>query len=252
MKLEAVNISFSYAEKKIIDDCSINLEPGKMTVITGPNGSGKTTLLHLLGGLLKPVSGTVTADGRELEKFSDIQRACTIGVLGQEKAPALDFSVYDRIMMGRFARLPRLFAPGRNDLDAVEHAMKLMGISSFAETPCNRISGGEYQKVLIAALLARQTPVMLLDEPTSALDPAGALAVMRILKKCSAEASVAVVTHDLSLAAAFADELVIVDHGKIFSAGTPEQILTGETIHAVYGCDSEIITSSRGPVVVFR
>lgn len=239
--LKAENISFSYSGKKVIDGCSIAFETGKLTFITGPNGSGKTTLLNLLGGLLKPESGSVTVNGTDLKKFTHIRRACHIGVLPQEKAPALDFSVAERIMMGRFARLPRLFAPGKADHDEVEKVMKLLDITEFAPKCCNRLSGGEYQKVLIASLLVRQTPVMLLDEPTSALDPAAAFRIMKILKELKKECAIGVVSHDLALGAAFADELVLVKNGRIFDSGKPEDVLDGKNIAELYNCPPEMI-----------
>ena len=252
MKLQAENIFFSYGSKKILENCSLTLTPGKLTVITGPNGSGKSTFVHLLGGLLQPGAGEVLLDGKNLKSFSHIERACRIGVLAQEKLPALDFSVAERIMMGRFAHLPRLFEPGPEDKKSVEEVMDYMGISSFGCTPCNQLSGGEYQKVLIAALLARKTSVMLLDEPTAALDPAGALRCMEIFRLLKDETAIALVTHDLTLAAAFADELILVNKGRIFAAGTPGDVLTKENIAAVYGCNAEILPSSTGPVAVFR
>ena len=250
--LEARQIAFSYGEKKIIDNTSLALKPGKITFITGPNGSGKSTLVHLLGGLLKPSQGEILLDGRSLESFSHTERACRTGVLTQEKSPALDFTVTERILMGRFARLPRLFDPGKEDLQIANECMELLKISSFAATPCNRLSGGEYQKVLIAALLAGKTPCMLLDEPTSALDPAGALHAMKIFQELKSSCAIGIVTHDLALAASFADELLLVSQGQIFASGTPEEVLTKENIAQVYNCGAEILRSSSGVVPLFR
>ena len=252
MFLDAKNLSFSYGGAKTLFDCSFSLAPGKLTIITGPNGSGKSTLIHLLGGLLSPSAGEILLDGKNISSFSHIERACRVGVLAQEKPPALDFSVAERIMMGRFAHLPRLFAPGAEDLKAVAEVMEFMGVIPLKDKPCNRLSGGEYQKVLIASLLARKTPVMLLDEPTSALDPAGALRTMEIFKEQKENSAVAIVTHDLASAAAFADELILVKEGRIFASGTPEEVLTAENITAVYHCNAEILSSSAGPVPIFR
>ena len=252
MKLEAENITFSYGDRKIISGCSLALEPGKLTFITGPNGSGKSTLLHLLGGLLVPETGSVLLDKTDIRTFSHIRRACSVGVLTQEKAPALDFSVTERIMMGRFAHLPRLLDPGEEDRQTVREVMAYMGITDLADKSCNQLSGGEYQKVLIAALLARKTPVMLLDEPTSALDPAGALRVMELFKKKKENSAAVIVTHDLALAASFADELILFNEGRIFAAGKPTEVLTAENIETVYNCQAEILSSSSGPVVIFR
>ena len=252
MFLEAENITFSYGTGKILSDCSLTLAPGKLTVITGPNGSGKSTLIHLLGGLLAPSAGEIRLDGKKLSSFSHIERACRVGVLAQEKPPALDFSVAERIMMGRFAHLPRLFDPGCEDLKTVAEVMEFTGITSLKDKVCRHLSGGEYQKVLIASLLARKTPVMLLDEPTSALDPAGALKTMEIFRQQKENSAVAVVTHDLALAASFADELILFSEGGIFASGTPEKVLTAENIASVYHCKAELLYSSTGPVPIFR
>lgn len=252
MELQVQQLSFSYGKKRVITDCSFSLAAGELTVITGPNGSGKSTLVHLLGGALTPDSGKITIDGRRLAEFDHLERSCTVGVLMQEKMPALDFTVRERVMMGRFASLPRIFAPGADECRRTDEILEVLGMSSFAQTPCNRLSGGEYQKVLIASLLVRETPVMLLDEPTSALDPAGALEVMALLQKKKKECAIAVVTHDLTLASLFADKLLLVSNGGIWAAGVPEKVLTAENIAAVYKCDSEILPSSAGPVPVFR
>lgn len=252
MELQVQQLKFSYDGQKGIRDCSFSLIPGELTVITGPNGSGKSTLVHLLGGALTPDSGRITVDGRELAEFDHLERSCTVGVLMQEKMPALDFTVRERVMMGRFASLPRIFAPGADELCRADEMLEVLGMSSYGKTPCNRLSGGEYQKVLIASLLVRETPIMLLDEPTSALDPAGALEVMALLQKKKKECAIAVVTHDLTLASLFADKLLLVSEGEIYASGIPEKVLTSENIEAVYKCDSEILASSAGPVPVFR
>ena len=252
MELKAENIHFSYGEKLTVKGCSLTLAPGEFTIITGPNGSGKSTLLHLLGGLLVPDSGSITLDGKNLSTFNHLQRACQVGVLMQEKQPALDFTVRERVAMGRFAVLPRFFAPDTAEQKRITEVLETMEMLPFADTPCNQLSGGEYQKVLIASLLARNTPVMLLDEPTSALDPAGALKIMNLLRDIKNHAAIALVTHDLALAAAFADKLYLVNRGEICVSGGAAEVLTKENIKQVYHCDSEILNSSAGVVPVFR
>ena len=252
MELRAENIHFSYGDKLTVKGCSLTLAPGEFTIITGPNGSGKSTLLHLLGGLLAPDSGSITLDGRALNSFNHLQRACQVGVLMQEKQPALDFTVRERVAMGRFAALPRFFAPDSAEQKRIAGVLEKMEMLPFADTPCNQLSGGEYQKVLIASLLVRNTPVMLLDEPTSALDPAGALKIMNLLREIKKDTAIALVTHDLALAAAFADRLCLIRCGEICVSGPPGEVLTRENINQVYHCDSEILGSSAGVVPVFR
>ena len=252
MKLQTFSVTFSYGKKLVIRGCDLIFEPGKLTVIIGPNGCGKSTLINLLGGFLTPDSGTVLLDGKNLDSFSHIERACRIGVLTQEKKPALGFSAAERIMMGRFAYLPRLGGPGAEDQAEVQEAVRSVGVENLLHRPCNQLSGGEYQKVLIAALLARKTQVMLLDEPTAALDPAGALHIMRLMAAKKDHCAVGIVTHDLALAAQFADRLVLMRSGSVYASGTPSEVLTRENIRSVYGCDSEVIGSSSGPVVIFR
>ena len=251
MELHLQQINFSYGGKQVIKNCSFSLAPGELTVITGPNGSGKSTLVHLMGGLFTPDSGSVSLDGRDISTFDHLERACHVGVLMQEKMPALDFTVRERVMMGRFASLPRISAPREEECRRTNDVLELTQMSSFAETPCNQLSGGEYQKVLIGSLLIRRTPVMLLDEPTSALDPAGALGIMELLRQRKQESAIAVVTHDLALAVSFADKLLLINNGEVFASGTPEEVLTVENIASVYGCESEILNSSRGVIPVF-
>ena len=154
--------------------------------------------------------------------------------------------------MGRFVHLPRLSAPGEKDKAELDKAVRSVGIEDLLHRPCDQLSGGEYQKVLIAALLARNTQIMLLDEPTAALDPAGALHIMRIMAAKKKESAIGIVTHDLALAAQFADQLLMMKEGRVFASGSPSEVLTVDNIHAVYGCNSEIITSSSGPAVIFK
>lgn len=234
MILTAQNLTFSYGNRKIIDQLTLELTPGKLTFLLGANGSGKSTLLKLLSGLLKPEQGDIFLNGTSLQKISYHSRAKHIGVMLQQRLPALDFSAEEFVLLGRTPKLPRLAAPGKSHKNAVDHALSLLDMEKFAKRPANRLSGGEFQRLCLAAVLALESEILLLDEPVSAQDPARAAFIFELLKQLAAQKTILVISHGLELANRYAERLLLFSNGSIFADGIPREIMTQDNLNKLY------------------
>lgn len=229
--IEGTGLSYSYGGRPALEGVGVASVPGRLMGLIGPNGSGKSTLLRLLHGRLRPASGRVAVDGRDLAGMSALEIARTIAVVVQEHEPAVDLSAAEMVMLGR---LPRggLGGPAAADHAAAETALEQVGLLCQAERPLSAMSGGEQQRVMIARAMAQETEHLLLDEPTNHLDiryQHEVLSTVRQLGRTSI-----VVLHDLNLAAQYCDELVLLDHGRIAARGTPDEVLRAEVLEPVY------------------
>ncbi|MCQ2352544.1 MAG: ABC transporter ATP-binding protein [Victivallaceae bacterium] len=236
MSLQAKNLSFGYGKKTILCNVSATLEKGKVVFLLGENGSGKTTLLKLLARLLVPQQGGIFLDGNAAERFSRREYAQKIGVMSQTLRPALDFSVAEFCLIGRNAKLERFGGAKKDDLDAVGRALHQVGLTAKSACPARRLSGGEFQRLALAAALAAESSYLLLDEPVSAQDPPRARELLEKLRSQAVNCGILVVAHDLDLAALYADEVWLLADGNLFAAGPPQTVLTAENVGKLYHC----------------
>jgi len=245
MKLTVGNIGFSYESIEVLKDISFELKPGNILGIVGPNGSGKTTLLRCINRGLKPNEGVVFLDDINLSLIEQKEIARKIGVVPQNFSHRFPFTVFDIVLMGRFPHKKRFDKEEEEDFNIVNRSLKLSGIDHLASRLITEISGGEHQKVIIARALAQKPQVLLLDEPTLHLDINHQIELLELLKVLSKEENliVVVVSHDLNLAARYSDEIMILKRGKIYQAGSPEEVITRQTIREVYEIETEIIRS---------
>ena len=249
MILVADNLNFSYSNSPIVKDFSIKLECGNLIMLSGPNGSGKSTIIKLLCGLLRPNSGGVTLDGRDLNSFSDFERAKNISVVAQTQVPILNFTVNELILTGRTGSLNRFFSPSQKDLAICDEAIELLDLGKFRNRQVNQLSGGERSRVFLAKALAQQPQFLLLDEPTSAMDIEHTFKTLELLKKISNKIGILMVCHDLNLAWQYADKLYLLKDGTTQIAGESKEILTPATLEAIYNCHAEIIMDKG---IIFR
>jgi iron complex transport system ATP-binding protein len=239
--LSAQNLFVTYDSQNapILNGVSVDIRHGELTGIVGPNGSGKSTLVRALSRTLRPTHGLVLLDGRNLYEVSARESASTIGVVPQSAAIAFDFTVRDLVEMGRSPRMPaKPFASlTARDAQIVSSAMSSTGTDHLAGRIANTLSGGELQRCLIARALAQEPDVLLLDEPTAHLDLQHQLGILELVRKLAHEdgKAVMVVLHDLNLAAAYCDRIVLAHGGKVASAGRPHEVLTAENVMAAYG-----------------
>lgn len=238
LKVEAVSVSLGRAQ--VVRDVSIALQPGQVTGLLGPNGAGKSTLMRAMAGQL-PFSGSILFDGTPVNAMSDAGRARHIGWLPQTREVAWPLSVENLVALGR---LPwhgwrRTRSPA--DREMVAGAMQMMEIGHLASRPATELSGGEQARVLLARAVAQDTAVLLADEPAAGLDPAHQISMMAAMRRLAARGRTVLVSlHDLSLAARWCDQLVVMLEGRIAGSGKPHQVMTQDMLHAVYGINAEI------------
>jgi len=240
LRAEALAVSYLPGGPRVLHDFTLTVRSGAFFGIVGPNGSGKSTLLHALSRALSPAEGRVLLDGSDL--YADLKArdaAQSLAVMPQETAVSLDFTVREVVRMGRAPHLPRRPFASETAADerVVTEALAAVGLTDLAGRIVPTLSGGERQRVLLARALAQQPDILLLDEPTSHLDlrhQSETLALAHSLAHTQKKAVLAVL-HDVNLAAAWCDEIVLVSEGRIAAQGTPAEALTPETLLKVYG-----------------
>ncbi|HJJ31502.1 MAG TPA: ABC transporter ATP-binding protein [Methanocorpusculum sp.] len=232
--ISAEHITTGYADRTIIDDLTLAVEKGGFLGIIGVNGCGKTTLLRSMTRILKPNTGVVYVDGREIESYNAKDFARIVGCVNQMNDAAFEFSVKDVVMMGRHPYLGRLRPISAEDFRIADEAMSYTHVLHLKDRLITELSGGERQRVLIAKTIAQQPEILLLDEPTNHLDISHQIEILQLLKSLTPKITVVCVLHDLNLASCFCDTLVLMDKGKIIAAGTPSEVLTPKRIYDTF------------------
>jgi len=250
--LEMENVCAGYHGKPVLHDISLSVPQGDMAGLIGPNGAGKTTILRCITGLCRPSNGTVKLFGTDLNNIPPSERARLVAVVPQELETPMPFTVRQVVMIGRTACLNRWTSPGKIDHDIVERAMAYVDVADMKDRPFTELSGGEKQRTIVAMALAQEPRMILMDEATSHLDINHKLEIMQIAEKLNREEGVTVVmiSHDLNLASEFCKRLVLLDKGKIVKDGTPEEVLTENTLKDVYRCDVRVQRSASGAPMV--
>ncbi|WP_300669939.1 heme ABC transporter ATP-binding protein [Desulfoluna sp.] len=236
--LAVTGLSSGYGDHEVLTDISLAIDRGSFFIIAGPNGTGKTTLLKCLAGLTHPQKGSVTLDGSPLNSFNQRALARRIAFLPQSVETAFSLTVREVVLMGRAPHLGMLGFHKEKDLALAEEAMSFTDVLPLADRTLDALSGGEKQRVLISRAVCQQPEFILLDEPTSALDLAHQVRVMDLMERLKHERGMGVVmvSHDLNLAAMYADTLCLIHQGKVAALGTPSDVLEKKRLEAVYGC----------------
>ncbi|HEY3383009.1 MAG TPA: ABC transporter ATP-binding protein [Vicinamibacterales bacterium] len=221
---------------------SVQIARGALVGILGPNGSGKTTLLRVLGGMLRPSAGRVTLDGRDISTVSRRALARQMAVVPQETRLSFDYTVIEIVLMGRFPHLGAFELESDVDLAIARQALADTGTRALEDRMFGTLSGGEKQRVVIAGALAQAAGLLLLDEPTAALDPGFQIEIATLLRRLNTErgATMVVATHDLNLAAGLCKELVLLREGRVLAAGPTGQVLTRDSIRALYDVEADV------------
>ena len=216
---------------------SLQVHRGRCWAVVGPNGAGKSTLLRVMAGLHRPHAGAVELDGRPLPELSLRARAQRAAFVPQHPPHDLDLRVLDVVLMGRFPHRALGMFESAEDFRVAQRAMEVTETSPFADRHMRTLSGGEAQRVHIAAALAQEPQLLLLDEPTTSLDLHHQLRIFRILRdRALADGlGVVVVTHDVNLAGLFCSDVLLLDDGKVCAAGPPEFVLDAARLEPVYG-----------------
>lgn len=232
------HLSHAFNGHTVLEDLSFGIESGTFFIVIGPNGSGKTTLLRLLTGLLPCARGRVGLMGGDLADYSARGLARHIAYVPQNVPVEFGFNVMQVVLMGRAPHLGLLGFEGQTDRRLARQAMEVTGVVHLANRRLDQLSGGERQRVFIARAICQQPKIILLDEPTAALDPAHQVRVMDLMERLKNEQQVTVVmvSHDLNLAAMYADRLLLLSRGRLARIGPPEEVLDYRLLEEVYGC----------------
>ena len=244
MNIQTDTIQVSFGSKTILHDISLAIQDKEFVGIIGPNGSGKSTFLKCLYRVLQPSGGKIFFDGTELSSLSHRDTALKMAVVAQHSTVNFDFSVLEMVLMGRAPYKGLLDRDQLDDYEIARHALAQVGLSDFENRNFNTLSGGEQQRVILARALAQRTECLVLDEPTNHLDIKYQLELMTIVKRL--DATVVSAIHDLNLAAIYCDRIIALKDGHIVCSGTPQDVLSSDTIRHIYGVSAMVQTLPDG------
>jgi iron complex transport system ATP-binding protein len=237
----------------LLRDVSMTAAPGEWVAIVGPNGAGKSTLLRAIAALT-PRQGTIIIGESDIASLRPRERALLVAMVVQSPLVPVGATVIDYVALGRTPHVPLFGVETIRDLDAVAAAMRRLDLDQFAHRPIETLSGGERQRVLLARALAQDAPVLLLDEPTTALDVGHQQDVLELIDELRRERNLVVITslHDLTLAAQYADRVVLLDRGRTVADGAPAEVLTERLLTSVFGASVRVIRDDHGIAIVAR
>ncbi|RDY30042.1 ABC transporter ATP-binding protein [Lachnotalea glycerini] len=250
----ASSLVAGYDKKIIVNNIDIIIPKNKISVIIGANACGKSTLLKTMARLIKPVSGEVILDGKQISEIAPKQLARKLGLLPQSPVVPEGITVSDLVSRGRFPYQSFLKGMGKKDYEAVKEALDIMGITELANRSVDELSGGQRQRVWIAMALAQQTDILLLDEPTTYLDITYQVEILDLLTDLNQKrgTTIVMVLHDINLSARYADYIFAVKKGELISQGTPFEVITEEQMKQVFELDCAVIKDpvSGSPFIV--
>lgn len=237
MIYRATGLHYRYpgARRDALRDVDLAVPRGGFYAVIGPNGCGKTTLLRLLLGALGPAAGQIAYDNRPLDDWRRRALARRIGVVTQSEEIVFPISVRELVAMGRYPHLGPWRGEGAADRSAVGAAMARCDVAEFASRPVHTLSGGERQRARLARALAQEPDTLVLDEPTASLDIAHEMGIFELLRGLAdSGTTVVMVTHNLNVAARYADRLLLLDQGRPVAEGPPDHVFSASTLRAVY------------------
>jgi iron complex transport system ATP-binding protein len=241
-------VTVRYRTTVALDDVSCDIAPGQAVAVIGPNGSGKSTFLRVLGGLARPVAGSISFDGKPVTAFAPRDLARITAYVPQETAVLFEYSVREIVAMGRSPYLSAWGFESRDDRAAINAAIEMMDLGALADRSIVEVSGGERQRAMIARALAQRPAVLLMDEPAANLDLKHQIGLHALLDHLARTFGLTTVTvsHDLN-AVAFCERLIVLHGGRRYADGPPTDILTEQLIADVYGCRVSIDRHPTAP-----
>ena len=245
--LQASDVQVAIGGKEIVRGADLKLESGSLVAVVGPNGAGKSTLVRAVAGIQTRTGGSVHWMGRDLGELRGRALAKIRAFVPQQAQVPAGVTVTEAVGIGRSVHVGPLRRPTRGDRTAIAAAIDRAGVARFAERKLTTLSGGELQRVQIAVALAQEAPVLMADEPTSHLDLGATVSVAKLLRGLAADGlAVLLVAHDLSLASAVADTVVVMSEGRSVVAAPPAEALAAERIAAVWGVEASLEGSAGG------
>ena len=236
--ITAAHLNYAYEKNIVLNDISFSIPKNCLFVIIGPNGSGKSTLLKVLAGILKPKHPAIQVMGMPLHRYSRKSLARIVALVTQQASIDFPFTVLDVVLMGRAPHLGMLGLEQESDLEIAHRSLEFTGVSHLSGRKMDQLSGGEQQRVFIARAICQEPQIMILDEPTASLDLAHQVRIMDLMEKLKAEKGITVlmVSHDINLAAMYADTLLLLSNGSVARIGSPREVITFKNLEDIYGC----------------
>lgn len=247
--IDVERLTVARGGRAVVSGVDLSLSDGEVLGVVGPNGSGKTTLLMALWRSLRPVSGRVLLNGRDIERVARRRIATEAAVVIQEAEPSLALPIRDAVGLGRLASRGLTGYGDEEDRIVVDDALSRVGLTDMAHRLVSELSGGETQRVLIARAIAQGASHLLLDEPTNHLDVHHQFSLMRLIRNLAR--TTAIVLHDLNLAARFCDRIAVLDDGRVMAVGTPVDVLQPSLLEPIYKVGVERIEHHGVPYLIF-
>lgn len=243
--LKCVEVSHQYGNLRALLDINWDVFNGEFWGIIGPNGSGKTTLLKILSGTLKPTLGHIFFNGKDLCKTEKFKLSQHVSVVAQNTDLNMPFTCREIVSMGRFPHINFLGLLKKKDKDIILESMSMTKTLNFSERFIGELSGGERQRVFIAQALCQTRNIIILDEPTSHLDINYQIEILDLLKRINWEEKTTIIVslHDLNLASAYCDKLLLLKNGRLYAKGAPSDIISAQTIEDVYKVKAEVLVN---------
>ena len=231
------NFSFSYGSHHILKDINLSIEDGEYAAIIGPNGAGKSTLIKCLNRILDGGVGSIELFGKDISQYSQKELGSLIGYVPQTSEQLFPYTVYEFVLMGRYPYFNPLSRISKEDKRVVDESIAICGITEFAQRSISDLSGGERQKVFLAAALAQQPKILLLDEPTAHLDPKYHMEIQQTICQISKDINMTVlhVTHDLNHLLYWSQKIIGFKNGVVCFDGLPDEILTNDNLYKTFG-----------------
>ena len=250
-EIELRGLSVALDGNVILEGIDLAVTNGEMVGVLGPNGSGKSTLLRTIWGSLKPVRGAVFLDGRPLADLGRKSAAQHLAAVTQEEGVPIGLTARDAVAMGRTPHKRAFATDDDSDVELIKAAMRRVGVSDLAERDLATLSGGERQRVRIARAFAQEPRILILDEPTNHLDIRYQVELLNLIRQTGL--TVLAALHDLNLAAAYCDRLLLLSCGRVVAVGAPHEVLVPNLIEQVYGIAPSVITHpvSGAPRLIF-
>ncbi|NSJ92748.1 ABC transporter ATP-binding protein, partial [Coprococcus sp. MSK.21.13] len=235
--LSTKDLSVGYENKIIVDNVNIKLIKGETLCLLGPNGAGKTTILRTISKLLDPIKGMVYIEGQNIKDISNKEISKKMSVVLTNKFNGGLMTVFNVVAMGRYPYTGFFGYLGKNDIEKIYEALKIVNAEDIKEAYFDELSDGQKQKVLVARALVQEPEVIVLDEPTTHLDIKHRLELIEILRKLTKEKGITVILslHEIDMALKSCDKVILVNKGKIIAYGTPEDVVDENTIEKLYG-----------------
>lgn len=252
--LQADKVTLGYTESPVVQELSLSVPTGRISVIVGANACGKSTLLRGMARLLRPSAGRIILNGDDIHRMATSEVAKVLGLLPQAPIAPEAITVADLVSRGRYPHQGWLRRRSGSDDEIVDAAMESAGVLELAERRVDELSGGQRQRVWIAMALAQQTDLLLLDEPTTYLDISHQIEVLDLLVDLNATrgTTIVMVLHELSLACRYAEHLIAMRAGQVVAAGAPADVVDADLVREVFGIDSVVVADpvSGTPSVV--